>query len=311
MAELLSHLGASDVELGAAIAAARARIESAPPEMGSHDELHELLDHWVDCDLGRWMLVHRGWNAYWTRYCISYPERIASGEPIPSNPVERFFLSRSVQVVATQQRFAHFTSLLGTLLTPGVSALSVPCGVMDDLLTAPGAEQCGALVGADLDPASIELAMVNSQQRGLADRAIFVEADAWQLADPHAVRGDAERFAALCNAGFDVVTSNGLNIYVAEDGDVVALYRSFASVMSNGGHLVVSALTPPDSWDLSGVDPADVLTTRQLTFINDVKWANPRTVELTIAQLESASLEVTDVLYDNARAFPTFLAIRR
>ena len=70
-------------------------------------------------------------------------------------------------------------------------------------------------MGADLDPASIELAMVNSQQRGGGSPSgqSLLRPMRGNSLTRHAVRGDAERFAALCNAGFDVVTSNGLNIY--------------------------------------------------------------------------------------------------
>ena len=198
MSELISHSGAGGYELEEAIRAARARINEAPAELGSPAELNAELDTWAQCELGRWMLVNQGWDAFWTRYCISYPDRVAAGEAEPDNEVERFFLSRSVQVVATQQRFRHFSRLLAKYVRPGSSALSVPCGVMDDLLLTPGAAGAHWLVGADLDPRSIQLAAENARDQGLTDKVILVEADAWHLNQPSAISGDAAAVRGCC-----------------------------------------------------------------------------------------------------------------
>ena len=309
MSELISHSGAQSHELEDAIRAARARINDAPTELGSDDELNAELDLWAQCELGRWMLVNQGWDAFWTRYCISYPDRVAAGEAEPDNEAERFFLSRSVQVVATQQRFRHFSRLLAKYVRPGSSALSVPCGVMDDLLLTPGAAGAHWLVGADLDPRSIQLAAENARDQGLTDKVVLVEADAWSLDQPTAISGDAAAFAELCATGFDVVTSNGLNIYVPDDDEVIRLYQSWRNLTKRGGHLIVSALTPMPDWDLATVDPDDLLRTKRLSFINDVKWANPRTADCTVEQLRSVGFEVLETHYDAARAFPTFLAV--
>ena len=83
MSELISHSRAQSHELEDAIRAARARINDAPTELGSDDELNAELDLWAQCELGRWMLVNQGWDAFWTRYCISYPARVAAGEAEP------------------------------------------------------------------------------------------------------------------------------------------------------------------------------------------------------------------------------------
>lgn len=309
MPQLISHSSPDGYELDDAISAARARILNAPADLGTTAELNAELDTWAQCELGQWMLINQGWNAFWTRYCISYPDRVAGGEQEPSNEVERFFLSRSIQVVATQQRFRHFTRLLADYVLPGASALSVPCGVMDDLLATPCAADAGLLVGADLDPASLGLAAENAEERNLSDKVVLVEADAWNLKQPTSVRGNDAAFAELCATGFDVVTSNGLNIYVPDDDEVVDLYRSFREVTKTSGHLIISALTPPQDWDLAAVDADDLRRTQRLSLINDVKWANPRTASLTIEQLKAGGFDVVETHLDTARAFPTFLAV--
>ncbi len=308
MTSPISHSRSDYPDLAAAITAALNRVAQAGPEYGSAEQLRSDLDTWAECDLGRWMLCHGGWNAYWTRYCVDYPRRGATGTLAATNPVEHFFLTRAPAIVATQQRSVIFADLLSGLVGDGDRVLSVPCGAMDDLLRLPRADAAAAVIGVDLDPAALSLAAENAAARGLAAGTILALGDAWDLPAAVPERGSVDEYRRHLGAGLDVVTSNGLNIYVEQSDRVRALYASFRSVLRPGGHLVVSALTPPSEWELAGADREDLVRARGLMLINDVMWSNLRPAEVTIAQLAEVGLEVVEVLNDARRVFPTFLA---
>ena len=221
MAELISHRGADVPELADAVAAARARIATAGPQYGPREQLLADLEQWQDCELGRWMLVHHGWNAYWTRYCIGYDR--SDGEI--TNPVERFFLAEAPAVAATRDRWAIMAGLAGELLRPGSVGMSVPCGLMDDLLRLPSAPAAAALIGLDLDAEAVAAAAENAAALDLPNATVAV-GDAWHPEAAEVLVGDEAAYRRAVSGGVDVLMSNGLNIYVGED-DVVELYRAF------------------------------------------------------------------------------------
>jgi cyclopropane fatty-acyl-phospholipid synthase-like methyltransferase len=69
-----------------------------------------------------------------------------------------------------------------------------------------------SLVGIDLDHEALDGAFALAREHGLEDRLSLRLDDAWEM------RFDNE---------FDVLTSNGLNIYESDEARVDALYRSF------------------------------------------------------------------------------------
>lgn len=303
MPELISHRGADIPELAAAVAAAEQRIADAGPEYGPRAQLLADLELWQQCDLGRWMLVHHGWNAYWTRYCIGYDRT----DDAITNEVERFFLTASPAVAATRERWAIMSELAAELLTPGSVGMSVPCGLMDDLVLLPGAPAAKALVGLDLDAEAVGQAIDNAAAHGLTN-TVFAVGDAWQPSLARVTAGVPELYAEAAAGGVDLLMSNGLNIYVADDEDVLALYRAFRGLVRPGGTLVVSALTTPAEWDLADVPLEVSRRSLGLALINDVQWANYRPVDTTVAQLAAAGFEVLDIRHDSGRVFPTFVA---
>lgn len=303
---LISHASGPSGDLAAAVAAAEQRISAAGPEHGDLAALRRDLAVWQECELGRWMLCNGGWDAYWTQYCIGYDATSAS-----DNEVEHFFLTRAPAIRATRERSAIFTGVLAELVTPGSVALSAPCGLMDDLLQLPVGDRAAALLGVDLDPAAVAGATENARQRSLLAQCLFAQGDAWDLLSADVVVGDAARYRELLSAGVDVMTSNGLNIYVPDDTRVADLYRSWRGCLRTGGHLVVSALTPPEEWDLSDVPPKDLERARGLMLINGVMWANYRSRATTVEQLAGAGFEVESVLPDSRGVFPTFVARAR
>lgn len=260
------------------------------------------------CEFGRWMLLHGGWNAYWTRYVIDYEP---PAEPAEANPVELMFLTRASAIIATRQRAAIFQEVIGAFIESGTVAMSVGCGFMDELLRVPNAGQAAHLIGVDLDPEALTGAVQTAAEQGLAELCLFAEGDAWDLPGAYVVHGEPGTYQELVAGGVDLVTSNGLNVYVVDDAQTTALYKSFRSAMRPGGMLVVSAVVPPEEWDFTGVDREESRRLRGLMLICDVMWSNYRSEAVTRAQLETAGFEVGEVRWDSRRIYPTFLAFAR
>ncbi len=304
---LVSHAPPGADDLASAVVAAEARIAAAGPEYGDPGALRRDLAGWQECDLGRWMLCTRGWDGYWTRYCIGYDRDPDEA----TNEVEHFFLTRSPAILATRERYGIFHGLLAEHVTTGSVALSVPCGLLEDLLSLPGAADADALIGVDLDRAALVAAADNAAAHGLTDQCTLAAADAWRLTDAEVVLGDVSVYSTAVGQRVDVLTSNGLNIYVGDDSRVLDLYRSFHAALRPGGVLIASALTPPTHWDLGDMTEADLTRARGLNLINDVMWANYRTPETTRDQLEAAGFTRVEKYPDSRGIFPTFVARAR
>ncbi len=144
----------------------------------------------------------------------------------------------------------------------------------------------------------MELAHASAQAKGLEKISSFHQSDAWDL-------GKFE-------GQFDVITSNGLNIYEGDDTKVTALYAEFFKTLKPGGILITSFLTPPPAmggatW--KDVNPADAAKQRILfgTIIG-VGWQHFRTEETTRAQLKEAGFVDVEIVYDSGGMFPTVVA---
>lgn len=308
MPEVISHRSGSDADLATAVSAARSRIESADPSLGSREALLGDLDLLTRIPYGRWLLIHGGWNAAWTRYAIDYRPPT---DPHTANPVELLLLAQSPGILATRERAAIFTEVLTPRVTAGTVALSAGCGFMDELLRLPDAHRAEALIGVDLDPEAIAGANLTAAEMSPRPKSIFAVGDAWNIDGAEVVHGNPSQYRRLVSGGVDVLSSNGLNVYVEDDEVTTDLYRSFASVMRPGGTLVVSALTPPETWNYTGISRETTRRLHGLMLMCDVMWSHYRTEATTRAQLDAAGFDVADVRWDSYRAYPTFVATAR
>lgn len=260
--------------------------------MPLHEEM-DLLEQLSDFELGRFLLSNKGLNGYWTAYIILHGPKQQN-----LHPLEAWILHHSPSVKATQERFRIFQKVLQKNLRDNITIASVPCGLMDDLLTLDYSNTHNIrLVGIDLDKKSLDFAQEQSKQLNISN-VRFIQSDAWKLKN---------------NEEFDITTSNGLNIYEPDDEKVIALYRKFYQALKHRGILITSFLTPPpamskeSSW--KNVNPQDAL--KQKVIFSDiigVTWQAFRTENKTRLQLEGAGFEVLDVIYDSQGIFPTIVA---
>ena len=248
-------------------------------------------------ELGRFLLSNLGLNGYWTSYVLLHPKQgrqtRLSSDGTPLTELEAWLLDCCPIILATQERFQTFRELTQPRISSGMRIASIPSGLMDDLLTLTYSDTTNIEVTAvDLDPSSLEYARLAYQGSGLKIKVNFEERDAWNL-------GSTERW--------DLITSNGLNIYVEDDQRCEEFYKSIATSLRPNGVFILSFITPPEHWRPYNVE--DLAFQRFL--FNEalpVKWQSMRDETTTKAQLSKAGFEVLSVVYDNQRMFPAVLA---
>ena len=96
----------------------------------SFDEENELLRQLSEFELGRFLLKNKGLNGYWTSYVI-----LQGPQKENLHPLEQWILHKAPVVKATQEHFQIFKLQLQKNLRNGIKIMSIPCGLMDDLLS--------------------------------------------------------------------------------------------------------------------------------------------------------------------------------
>ncbi|MDF3046898.1 MAG: SAM-dependent methyltransferase [Candidatus Midichloriaceae bacterium] len=271
-------------------------------------ERMQILDDLDKFELGRFLIQYRGLNGVWSRYITLHPQngRLTglSSDGAPLQKFERWILDRCPIVIATQERFFIFQKLLQSVVKNGLIAASLPCGLMDDLL---GLNyRCVKnfkLIGLDIDPDSLQLALENAVQNRIEMHCEFMEVDAWNL---------------KIKDEFDVVASNGLNIYEPDDERVEELYSRIYKSLKAGGMFINGFLTPPPTrstkseWDASQISEGDLRTQRiLLDDVLGVKWLASHRSEVKVREaLEKVGFKDIRVIYDRQKLFPTVAATK-
>ncbi len=273
----------------------------------SVDEQLQLLQELAEFPFGRFLIVNQGINGCWTDYFLTFPWHGAktglnsAGEPL--SKLERFLLENAPAVLATQQRFQIFLRENQKIVQNGHKLASIPCGLFGELLYL---DYSGitdiSLQGIDLDADGLEAARENIQQHQLSQYAHLYQKDAWHL-DIH--------------NQFNLISSNGLNIYEPDDEKVLKLYSQFYTALTDGGILVSSFLTYPPAltdqceWDMTKINLNDLLLQKIIfSDIIGVKFQCYRSTEQTCQQLSNVGFKTSQVIYDNAKIFPTVVAMK-
>ena len=251
-------------------------------------------------ELGKFLMCCGGLNGYWTDYLVKYPER-KTNDDVPLPEINDFLLNDAPSCLATQQRYQIFKTEIRKRLRDDISLATVPCGLMGELLDLDySGYQNILLTGIDTDTESLQHAYTIASELGLEKNCHLLNKNAWAL-DIH--------------YEFDILISNGLNIYEYDDDKTIALYREFFEALKPGGILITSFLTPPptidrqSSWDMSQIDPHD-LRKQKILFVDilEAKWQAYRTESEIQDQLETAGFTNCEIIYDKARIFPTIVA---
>ncbi|KHN93080.1 SAM-dependent methyltransferase [Pectobacterium actinidiae] len=291
---LLSHATSSQESHDERVTAVKDNIIESGDHLGiSVKEQLALLDAFSHLELGQFLLKHHGLNAHWTHNVIAHrPTHYI-------NSLEEIIYTQLPNVLATRERFGIFQRLLQELLRPDAVMVSVPCGVMADLLLLDYTRHRDVkLIGIDLDKQALEEAYKLASQQGLENQISLVLTDAWTI-----------DLAAQA----DVITSNGLNVYEQDDDKVTELYRVFYSGLKPGGTLITSFMTPPPtlSQDSPWINTNPKLLTLQYVLFSRIigaTWTAFRTHQKTQSQLEQAGFTDIQFINDHMHMYPTVIA---
>jgi SAM-dependent methyltransferase len=258
------------------------------------ERLLTYLNQLTEFELGRFFIKNQGaLSGHWTYYII-----LGFTEAPSLHPLEEAIITTAPSVLATRQRFHIFQSLLQKNIQSNTVTCSVPCGVMADLLTLdlPETVENVRFIGIDLDQASLDLAQDLATSKGKHQSCQFFRENAWDLASNHP-------------AEFDLITTNGLNIYEADDDKVTDLYKALRTALKPGGKLIGSALSLPQEWDMSKID-LNALDLQRAIFIQILQatWSNFRSVNQTTQQLNTAGFDTVEIHWDDAHMFYSFEA---
>lgn len=264
-------------------------------------QLLDILKRLSEFELGRFVIKNSGgFNGYWTYYAIlGFKDR----ESALTSPLEHFIIHKAPIALATRQRFAIFQKLLHENIKSHSIVCSVPCGLMADLLTLelPHTITDVRFVGIDLDATSIKLAKELAERYGVKNHCGFFERDAWNMPD--------------MKEKFNILTSNGLNIYEKDNDKVVSLYKSFYHSLAKDGTFIGSALSCPPTmgekseWDMSKIN-LENLNMQKMLFLDILQstWSHFRSSKETSEQLAAAGFTDIEIYWDDAKMFYSFTA---
>lgn len=304
---LLSH-AVSTEDLGVVIEKISSRIKQQgdKPDVTIEAQL-ELLGELTQFEFGKFLLLNQGINGFWTHYMLTHPWfRRKTQKGLDGNhthPLEQFLLDRAPIIVATQQRFEIFLQENQKAVKNNAKIACIPSGMMGELLYL-NFENIDTiqLIGIDYDKNTLKDAESLAEKQKLLPWCEFRQADAWEMDSHHE---------------FDLISSNGLNIYEPNDDRVTRLYQIFYDALKKGGKLVTSFLTPPPAlsesceWDMNAINQEDVL--KQKIIFSDIleaKWQCFRTSQQTQKQLEAVGFDAIEFTYDPSKIFPTVVAYK-
>lgn len=301
---ILSHNSYSN-ELEEVLESIRIRIKQAgDKQYVSVARQLQILDELAAFEFGRFMIQNRGWNGYWTHYVLTYPEKGRKtglghdGKPLTKR--ENFLLNEAPSILAAQERYQHFLAQNQQAVQEGAVLACVPSGLMGELLYLDySAVRDFRLVGIDIDRDALDGARALAQKLKLDQNIELLQKDAWNL--------------GLRNE-FDLISSNGLNVYEADLDKVTELYHQFYLALKPGGKLVTSFLAYPpfhekSECDLTKINAeaaqmeriilSDILNSKGLCF---------STYYQLNEQLSSVGFKNIKFIDDTVRLFPTVLA---
>lgn len=278
--------------------AIKKRLQENSPSQ-KNQVLLKILEQLSEFEFGRFLIKNSGAvSGYWTHYAIQ-----GFKESLISSPLEDFILNKAPIVLATRERFKIFQSLLKENIKSHNIICSIPCGLMQDLQTLELSDEVMDVifVGIDLDQNVLDQAKVLAEKNRVKYRCDFFQRDAWNLKE--------------FKNQFDIVTSNGLNLYEKDNDRVVELYKSFYETLRPGGKFIGSGLSCPpvmpekSEWDIAKINLKDLMLQKNIfSDILQSTWNHFRSSSESIAQLEKAGFTDIQIYWDTAKIFYTFEA---
>lgn len=268
----------------------------------------EILNQIANFDFGQYLLQNQGINGYWTHYMLTHPwygrKTGKNNRGASLTKIEDFILNHSPTILATQQRFEIFLKENQKQVKNAAKLACIPSGMMGELLYLDFKDIDNIhLIGIDYDTHTLQDANMLAEQQTLSQFIQLIQQDAWNL---------------HVQDEFDLISSNGLNIYEPNDDKVTELYRQFYKALKRGGKLVTSFLTYPPvltnqcEWDMTKINQSNLLLQKTIFVdIIEAKFQCYRSSAQTKQQLELVGFQDIQFIYDEAKMFPTVVAYRK
>jgi SAM-dependent methyltransferase len=293
----VTHLRQKDIltkeEISDEIEEIRSRlIQKYGKDTAEYNELNEILEDLSNFELGRFLICNKSLSGYWTHYLImGYKEKNLS------NRIEKFMLEESPGPKTTRERFNIFQKLILESIKDNSVCCSVPCGLMTEYITLDIDENISNVkfVGIDLDKTVFEKAHELAKKYNKTKYKLsFIKEDAWSIN----IKNE-----------FDILTSNGLNIYEKNDDRVTELYKIFLNALKPGGIFIGSATSPTEEWETSKTCLKDYELQHKISnIVLQASFFNLRSSQKSESQLIIAGFENIQFYWDTQKRFYTFKA---
>ncbi|QSH41869.1 class I SAM-dependent methyltransferase [Lentisphaerota bacterium ZTH] len=284
-------------------------LDNNDTTFASVDEQLQILEDLTKFEAGRFLIKNNGgFNGFWTHYMLQFPENSQitnkSSDGSELTELESFIFSKGVITLATQQRYRIFLEENNKCVRENAELACIPGGLLGELLYLDFSKIKNiALYGIDLDEESLKYSIRLAEKMNLAQFTHTMHCDAWELP---------------CKDKFDLVSSNGLNIYESDKARVSALYQAFYNSLKPNGKLVTSYIAyPPGSgelceWDMSKID-CEALKRGMAIFTSVLGsiWQNFSTRSEMETMLNDIGYKDIKFIYDKAKIFPTVVAYKR
>lgn len=236
---MLSHKSTevSEEEVQASLLELRARVESSA-NLSSADQntRFALLQQLSEFDLGRFLLVNRGLNGYWTDVIVNRPADANANTKLQyANSLEEYFFESSPVFAARREAQQLIHQEVREVLRPGSCVASVPSGLMSEVLLATQAPFSGVdLFAIDYDAENFDWINKRYSDRLVGNTLHTLQMNATQLDFVES---------------FDVICSIGLTIYMPNDEEVQELInRLYTALKPNGGKLITTFAATPEEY---------------------------------------------------------------
>ena len=278
------------------VAEIKQRLQTATDLILPLDEVLDLLQQLTEFELGRFLLQNRGLNGKWIKHIVLSDENTSG-----LHPLEYWICNKCPGMVCGKQRYRYFQDITRENLRDGMALANIPAGEMDVLYSIDThAYSDISITGLDIDPEAIAAARQNMKNYNINAVVDLQIGDAWNM---------------QFSEEFDILLSNGLGFYVADDNNLKALYNKFYQAIKPGGLIVTSFVTPNPRLDPNspwqGYEEHDIK--KQISIFVDIlqsTFLNYRTEQTMRKLLTHVGFKDINVLYDEFHIFPTITGVK-
>ncbi|MFZ9035628.1 MAG: SAM-dependent methyltransferase [Francisellaceae bacterium] len=270
--------------------------------IGDTKNLLELLERLKGAKLGRYLIENRGINAFWTDVVVNFPLMSqAQKEILNLTDYDIEMLTHLPTLCATQERFGIFKQEIAKLLMGNNTILVAPSGLLPEIVSQDFSDKTVHITACDIDAETQTLLKKRLQATPLESYVDYCCEDIFCF-------DRANRY--------DLVVSNGLNIYIADSDRLKTLFAIFYSALRSKGVMITSFLThpighPQSPWQMDKIDQNKLLEQKRIFVdILQATWSHFRSEAEMRKLLSDIGFIDIELILDRRGMFPTIKAIK-